>query len=105
MNNHFLSGCSLSCAWCMVVLTWTCLPQEQIGNFLYMSPVLDPMSWEQDAFQQSQFLRVSLFALLRQVLLRVMLSTNLSLVLVAPLWPQKEWFADLGEGPLKLPLL
>ena len=40
---------------------------------------------------------------------RVMPSTNLSLVLVAPLWPQKEWCADLlaflVEEPLKLPLL
>ena len=36
-----------------------------------------------------------LFAVLRQVLSRVPLSTGLALVMVAPLWPQKEWFADI----------
>ena len=35
------------------------------------------------------------FTLLRNVLLRVMLSTGLSMILVGPLWPQKDWFADL----------
>ena len=35
------------------------------------------------------------FALLCQVILRVMELEGLKLLLVAPLWPQKEWFADL----------
>ena len=50
-----------------------------------------------------------LFVLLRQVLSRVMLLTRLSLVVVAPCWPQKMWFAGLlsllVEKPLELPLL
>ena len=48
-----------------------------------------------------------LFSDLRQILPRVMLLANLSLVLVAPLWLQKQWFTDLlthlvGK-PLKTP--
>ena len=35
------------------------------------------------------------FALLRQVLSRVLLLTGLSLVLVVLLWPCKDWFPDL----------
>ena len=36
-----------------------------------------------------------LFTLLRQVLLRLMLSWKISMILVAPLWPQRVWFPDL----------
>ena len=35
------------------------------------------------------------FSPLRQILSRELLSMNISLIVVAPLWPQKEWFADL----------
>ena len=34
-------------------------------------------------------------SLIRQVLLRVLLLTEILLVLVDPCWPQKEWFTDL----------
>ena len=75
----------------------------------YISPVLDPMAWKQDSFQHpwndlSAF-AFHRFALLRQALSGMMLSTNLPLVLVALLWLQ-EWFTDhlpllVGE-PLEL---
>ena len=79
---------------------------------LYLSLVLDPIAWKQNAFQHPwndlSACDFPPFTLLRQVLLRVMLSANLSLVIVTPLWPQ-EWFADLlallVEEPLELPLL
>ena len=52
---------------------------------------------------------MEVFALLKQVLSGVMLSRNLSMILVASLWPQKEWFADalvlLVEERLELPML
>ena len=64
-----------------------------------MSPVVDPTAWKQDAFQHPwDGLSSNLFphfAILRQVLSRVMLLIDLFLVLVAPLWYQKEWFVDL----------
>ena len=47
------------------------------------------------SLELSQCLHISPFALLSQVLLKVMLSTNLSLILLAPLGPQKEWFGGL----------
>ena len=50
-----------------------------------------------------------LFVLLRQVLSRIMILANLSVVLVSSCWPQKEWFMDilafLVEEPLELLLL
>ena len=66
------------------------------------------MRWKEDAFQHQwdnlNIYTFPLFGLLRQVLSRVMLSCNLSMILVAPFGPQKEWFANLMvEEPLKLP--
>ena len=75
--------------------------------------VLDPMAWNKMLFSASGIIfvlmHVLFFAVLSQVLSRVMFLTNLSLVLIAPFWPQKEWFVDLLalliEKPLELPLL
>ena len=54
----------------------------------------------EDAFQHSwdnlSIHAFSPFALLRQILLRVLVSRNLIMILIAPLWPQKEWFADFS---------
>ena len=78
---------------------------------LYMSLVPDPLAWKQDALHMlwdHLFAYAFLpFALLHQVLSWVLASEGLSLVLITPLWPQKEWFADLLSllvtEPLKLP--
>ena len=40
----------------------------------------------------------------RQVLSRMLISRNLSVILVAPLWLQKEWFADLFLFLVDVPL-
>ena len=66
------------------------------------------MAWKQDA-SQHQWDNLSvysfpLFSLHSQVLLKVLLSTNASMILVAPLWPQKEWFVDLLALPMEEPL-
>ena len=61
---------------------------------LYMSPVPNLVAWKHDAFQHPwdnlSAYTFPPFTLIRQVLLRVLLSTELSLILVAPYWPQKE---------------
>ena len=48
------------------------------------------------------------FAMMRSVLNRVSISSQLELILFAPLWIQKEWFPDLleflVEPPIRLPL-
>ena len=66
---------------------------------LYISPVPNLMAWKQEVFwhplDHLSACAFRPFALLRQVFSRVLLSTRLSLVLVVPLWPLKEWFADL----------
>ena len=64
-----------------------------------VSPVPDPLTWKEGALHQPWdnlfAYAFPSFVLFRQVLSRVLASKGLSLVLVAPLWPQKEWFAYL----------
>ena len=60
---------------------------------MYVSPIPDPMSWREDAFQLSLDI-LSIYAYppfdhLGRVLLRVMLSWSHTMALVAPLWPQR----------------
>ena len=74
---------------------------------LYVSLVPDPLAWIQDALHLPLDLLVTYafppFALLCQVITLVMVS----LILVAPLCTQREWFVDLLDlfvaEPLKLP--
>ena len=87
--------------------------QRNVKLPLYVPLLLDCMVWKEDAFQHPwndvSAYTFPPFILLRQVLSRVMLLTNLSLVLVAHLLPQKEWFTDLlalrVKEPIKFPLL
>ena len=78
---------------------------------LYVFPVPEPLAWKQDAFHlqwdQSVLVCLPSACAAQRVLSLVLASKGLSLVLVAPLWPQKEWFTDLlslfAEEPLELP--
>ena len=69
-----------------------------------MSPILDPLAWEAGHIHLQWD---HLYAQLRRVISQVLELEGLSLVLIAPLWPQKEWFADLLAllvvEPLELP--
>ena len=72
--------------------------QANANLTLYVSPVLDLLVWKQDSFRHpwdhlSAYAFLP-FALLRQVLSWVLALTGLSLILVAQLRPQQEWFAD-----------
>ena len=55
---------------------------------LYVSPISDPMAWNEDTFHHSwNILSVYAFlpfGLLRQVLLRVLISQNLTMILISP---------------------
>ena len=62
------------------------------------------------SMRRSQYLHLHPFTLLWHVLLRAVLSTRLSLILVAPFWPQKKscsliYLSFLMEEPHELPLL
>ena len=78
---------------------------------LYVSLVPDPLAWKQDAlhlpWNHLMAYAFPPFALLHQVISQVMESEGLRSLVVAPLWPQKEWFADLLDfliaEPLELP--
>ena len=78
---------------------------------LYCSFVPDPQAVFEDAFRHPwgnlDLYAFPPFPLVSQVVARVRETPNLSMTLVAPLWPEKEWFADLllllTQPPLVLP--
>ena len=78
---------------------------------VYFSPVQDSQSAGTDAFLQDwdglQVYAFPPFSLVRQVLNKLLASKGVELTLIAPFWPQKEWFPDLLgsllEPPLRLP--
>ena len=78
---------------------------------LYCSLVPDPQAVFEDAFRHpwDDLDRYAFppFALVGRVIARVQESSRVAMTLVAPLWPEKEWFADLllllTQPPLALP--
>ena len=78
---------------------------------LYCSLVPDPQAVFEDAFRHPwndlDLYAFPLFALVGRVIAHVQESSRVAMTLVAPLWPEKEWFADLllllTQPPLALP--
>ena len=78
---------------------------------LYCSLVLDPQAVFEDAFRHPwdglDLYAFPPFPLVGRVIARVQESSRVAMTLVAPLWPEKEWFADLllllTQPPLALP--
>ena len=78
---------------------------------LYCSLVPDPQAVFEDAFRHPwddlDLYVFPPFALVGRVIARVQQSSRVAMTLVAPLWPEKEWFADLllllTQPPLALP--
>ena len=78
---------------------------------LYCSLVPDPMALMEDAFMHPwddlQVYAYPPFALVRRVLNRLIGARSCRMILVAPLWPHMEWYADLLSllvaQPLGLP--
>ena len=78
---------------------------------LYCSLVPDPQAVFEDAFRHPwddlDLYAFPPFALVGRVIARVQQSSRVAMTLVAPLWPEKEWFADLllllTQPPLVLP--
>ena len=66
---------------------------------LYCSLVPDPQAVFEDAFRHPwddlDLYAFPPFALVGRVIARVQQSSRVAMTLVAPLWPEKEWFADL----------
>ena len=73
---------------------------------VHFAPVLDPMAAGTDAMLQSwdHLLGYAFppFAMVSQVLRIFRKSSGAVATLVAPFWPQEEWFPDLLEPPLLL---
>ena len=78
---------------------------------LYCLLVPDPQAVFEDAFRHPwddlDLYTFPPFALVGRVIARVQQSSRVAMTLVAPLWPEKEWFADLllllTQPPLVLP--
>ena len=78
---------------------------------LYYSLVPDPQAVFEDAFRHPwddlDLYAFPPFALVSRVIARVQQLLRVAMTLVAPLWPEKEWFADLRllltQPPLALP--
>ena len=78
---------------------------------LYCSLVPDPQAVFEDAFRHPwddlDLYAFPPFPLVGQVIARVQELSRVAITLVAPLWPEKEWFADLllllTQPPLALP--
>ena len=66
---------------------------------LYCSLIPDPQAVFEDAFchpwNNLDVYRFPPFHLVKRVVARVRETPNLSMTLIAPLWPEKSWFADL----------
>ena len=79
---------------------------------LYCSLILDPQALFEDDFRHPwdnlDTYTFPPFHLVERVVARVRETSNLSMTLVAPLWPEKAWFAELvpllTQPPLALPL-
>ena len=79
---------------------------------LYCSLVPDPQAVFEDAFRHPwddlDLYAFPPFALVGRVIARVQQSSRVAMTLVAPLWPEKEWFADLlsllGQAASAAPL-
>ena len=78
---------------------------------LYCSLIPDPQAVFEDAFRHPwnnlDVYAFPPFNLVERVVARVRETPNLSMTLIAPLWPEKSWFADLllllTQPPLTLP--
>ena len=68
---------------------------------VYFSPASDPRAVGTDALLQSwddlQAYASPPIAIIRRVLLKLRSSKNCELTLIAPFWPQRDWFPDLLE--------
>ena len=75
---------------------------------LYCSLVPDPQAVFEDAFRHPwDDLDLYAFPLVGRVIARIRESLRVAMTMVAPLWPEKEWFADplllMTQPPLALP--
>ena len=69
---------------------------------VYFAPVSDPVAAGTDAMLQSW--DYPSFSMLPQVLRKLRSSKGAVIALIAPFWPQREWFPDLLELLLEPPL-
>ena len=78
---------------------------------VFLAPAWEPKAAGVDAFLQPcdnlQAYAFPPIAIIRRVLLKLRASHNCDLTLIAPFWPQREWFSDLlellSDIPIELP--
>ena len=77
----------------------------RLPNFI--SPFRDPMAVATDAFlynwDHQDLYAFPPFPLIRQVLNKLRMAHQTNLILIAPFWPQREWFPDLIQASVDSP--
>ena len=75
----------------------------------FVSPFPDPLAIATDAFlfcwDNQDLYAFPPLPLVRRVINKLRLSHNTTLILIAPYWPQKEWFPDLVSASIEPPRL
>lgn len=75
----------------------------------FVSPFTNPMAIATDAFlfdwNHKELYVFPPFPVLRQLLNKLRASQGTNIILVAPFWPRKEWFADLLQATVDTPRL
>lgn len=73
----------------------------------FVSPFTDPLALATDAFTYNwnglDAYAYPPIAVVRKVLNKLRISQNTRLILIAPFWPQKEWFPDLMAAAVEAP--
>lgn len=73
----------------------------------FVSPFRDPMAIATDAFlynwDHQDLYAFPPFPLIRKVLNKLRTARHASLILIAPFWPQREWFPDLVQAAVATP--
>ncbi|XP_064109710.1 uncharacterized protein LOC135217671 [Macrobrachium nipponense] len=76
---------------------------------LFCSPVPDPLAWKTDAmlldWSGLNVYALPPFAMIREVLNKFQSHQNVTMTLIAPFWPRKEWFLDLLRMLVDFPRL
>ena len=88
--------------WLVTVDLFASLLNHRCG--VYFDPVSDPLAAGTDAMLQPWDFLLPPFALIPQVLAKLRSSLGAVLTLLVQFWPQREWFPDLLNLLLKLPL-
>ena len=111
---HSFLECPWKSAFCVGDQWLISLPcRGSTSSNFYMVLVPYPMAWKRDALRTSwnhlEVCAFPLFALIQRAINWMMMSSGLTVILVAPMWLHRKWLLNflfrLVDNPLQLPLV